>query len=89
MDEPIAGQDVRNSPRSNWRVRRRLIWLTVLFCMSVITYVIWRDSDTKLADSAMTMAFLLLGSTLGSYVFGATYEDLSVTKLRLQSPPPP
>lgn len=85
--DDVAGPEVRNGPRSNWRIRRRLIFLTVFFCMALIAYVVWRDSDTKLMDTALTMAFITLGSVIGSYVFGATYEDVSVTRMKTGSSP--
>lgn len=52
------------------------------FCMWTVAYVLWRDLSSGPADTAVTMAFLTLLGIVGSYVFGATWEDISMTKIK-------
>lgn len=53
------------------------------FCMWTIGYVLYADRTSSPADTAITMAFLTLISIVGSYVFGATWEDVSIAKAKL------
>lgn len=64
--------------RGSWRIRRRIIIATLLFCASILTYLTGWGQDTKLAETLATGAFLLMGSTIGSYVFGAVWQDVSM-----------
>lgn len=61
----------------SWRIRRRFMFAVSAFCMLIIGYIIFRGIDTETAQTAINMAFLCLISILGSYVFGATWEDIS------------
>lgn len=69
--------------KSSWTVRRRFMFAVAAFCMWTIGYVLYADRTSGPADTAITMAFLTLISIVGSYVFGATWEDVSLAKARL------
>lgn len=73
---------VRNPSGSSWRYRRFFLFAVSAFCMWVVGYILMKDLSSGPADTAMTMAFLTLISNVGSYVFGATWEDLSMTKIK-------
>jgi hypothetical protein len=47
------------------------------FCMAVIAYVLWSGNDTETARTAISSAFLTIGASLGSYVFGATWQHIN------------
>lgn len=64
----------------SWRVRRLFLFSVSLFCMAVVGYCLWQDKDTRTAESAVAMAFYSLMMITGSYVFGATWEDISTRK---------
>lgn len=72
----------RNPGQSSWRIRRRFMFAVSAFCMWVVAYVLWKDLTSGPADTAVTMAFLTLLGIVGSYVFGATWEDISMTKIK-------
>lgn len=69
--------------KSSWRVRRRFMFAVAAFCMWTIGYILYKDRTSGPADTAITMAFLTLISIVGSYVFGATWEDVSIAKAKL------
>ncbi|UTC27983.1 hypothetical protein [Stenotrophomonas phage A1432] len=73
--------------RSSWRTRRRFMFAIAAFCMWVIGYVLYKDLSSSPADTAITMAFLTLISIVGSYVFGATWEDVSIAKAKISKAP--
>ena len=58
----------------NWVVRRRFMITIIAFCMGVIVWTLLSDRADKLAETAMTMSFAIIGTTVGSYVFGAAWE---------------
>lgn len=73
--------------QSSWRIRRRFMFAVTAFCMWVIAYALWKGLTAGPADTAVTMAFLALIGIIGSYVFGATWEDVSIAKIKGQAAP--
>lgn len=66
-----------------WTQRRRIIRWTLAFCGAAVGYVIvWPgDAITAPVRSAIAMALVALaGSTIGSYVFGAVWDDHNARK---------
>jgi len=70
----------------SWTIRRRIIVATLGMCGEVLLYaqwLIWRtleDLPKNKADLMSTMvngAYILAGSVIGSYVFGAVWDDKS------------
>lgn len=58
-----------------WGVRRRLIMATVLYCAGEVTYLTIWGRDTELHQAIAVSLILLAGSTIGSYVFGAAWDN--------------
>lgn len=68
--------------RPSWKIRRRIIVGTLLFCAGEIVYLtVWADS-TSLAETIANGVLILAGSTIGSYVFGAVWEDRALMAVR-------
>ncbi len=65
-----------STDRPTWRIRRRIIHVTLLLCALEIGYLTVWGRDTRLAETLATGAFLLAGAVIGSYVFGAAWEDI-------------
>ena len=59
--------------KTNWKVRRFLMFVVVAFCMSVV----WRGMpmETKTADTAVTLAFYTIIGVMIVYVWGAIADD--------------
>ena len=74
MDEKKTENPKSQEP--SWKYRRRVIFGTLLFCALTIGYVLWNGDDTKIGETAITMAFITASSVVGGYVFGATYETI-------------
>ena len=82
VQQPV-GQPL-DSPRSSdggwpysWQNRRRMLWAGVLFCKLVIAYVIVTGATSSVAESAVMFSFVSLTSMIGSYVFGAAWQDVN------------
>jgi len=61
-----------------WTHRRRIIYGTLVFCAFCIIYLLFHGSDTRLNETIVSSAFLLAGGVIGSYVFGAVWDDKNV-----------
>ena len=66
--------------RPTWENRRRTLFATLFFCAAIIVYIVGWGGDTRLNETVIQFAFITGGGVLGSYIFGATWED--VTRLR-------
>ena len=56
------------------------MFATIAFCKIVIAYVLLRDMDSESAQTAINMSFVIIGTTVSSYVFGAVWQDVSLSK---------
>lgn len=67
-----------------WTNRRRWVWVTSVFNMAVIGYVLWTDSDSRLAETALAAAFSLLAWVGAAYLGVAGWEHgrLAAAELR-------
>lgn len=70
-DEEKPAVNVSEVP---WRNRRRVMVGSLLFCMFTVAYVLMNDRQSSVAESAVTMSFITIMSTVGSYVFGKVWE---------------
>jgi hypothetical protein len=67
--------------RPSWKIRRRIIYGVLLFCAASIVYLMVWGRDTAVNQ---TIALGLVGlaiSTVGAYVFGATWDDRNAMSL--------
>ena len=61
--------------KDNWVRRRRMMTTVIAFCMLAIAYCLYIDSDKKIYETVVTMAFVLLGTTVTTFVGGAVMDD--------------
>lgn len=71
-----------SSQPGTWTRRRRFMYAITAFCMVVIGYVLLAGKTGAPAESAVTMSFVVLIGNVGSYVFGATWDDMNARKMR-------
>ncbi|RUQ78151.1 hypothetical protein ELZ22_17305 [Brucella abortus] len=76
-----------------WRRRRQFMFAVSGFCAAVIAYVLLTDMQSSVAETAVIFAFLALIGNVGSYVFGAAWQDVSNMRVngptnRTTAPPP-
>ncbi len=71
MSEPC-----RNEQGRPWLFRRRVVVSTLLFCAAVVVkIVVWGHDSERIGEALGMAAFMLAGSVIGSYVFGAVWHD--------------
>jgi len=77
MGEPIKNRASRNrnGRKRPWSMRRKIIINALLFNGFVIIVCLFRDIPESVAETAISSAFYSAGMLIGSYVFGAVWED--------------
>lgn len=66
--------------KPSWKIRRRIIIATLAFCAFVIAYsMVWGD-ERPVHETIVLGAFALAGAVIGSYIFGAAWDDRNVMK---------
>lgn len=58
----------------DWRIRRRIVILTLLWSAALVTYLAVYGTSDPLRETSATSLILLIGSLIGSYVFGVIWE---------------
>lgn len=63
--------------KDGWKYRRRVIFGSLLFISSAMSYILWKAPDSALFRDAF-MALSAAGTTIiTGYVFGAVWDDNS------------
>jgi hypothetical protein len=62
----------------SWRNRRRVIFLALGYCAVSDAYLIVLGTDTALHQQMAIAHVMLAGAVIGSYVFGAVWDDHSI-----------
>lgn len=68
--------------KPSWRVRRRIIITTLLFCAGETIYLTGWGADTNLHSTIANGVLILAGSVIGAYVFGAAWDDRNMLSIR-------
>ena len=76
--------------KPSWKVRRRIIHLTLLFCAGCVLYAMaWGDATrSSVLEIIVMCSFGLAFAVIGSYIFGAVWDDknfMSTVKPKGQS----
>lgn len=72
-----------------WPKRRRVIYFVLLFLSQVVAVCLWaavQSGDAMLIKSVSDNAFWLGGAVIGSYVFGAVWDDANKRKHMSKDP---
>lgn len=59
----------------DWRIRRRIVILLLLWCVAMVTYIAIKGPPDQLREAIATALILLIGSLVGSYVFGVIWDN--------------
>ena len=66
--------------KPSWKLRRRAVFGSLIFCGLIIVYVSVKWDDTSLASTLALGAFGLIGAIVASYIGGAAYQDVRLFK---------
>lgn len=60
----------------DWTLRRRTIQITLVFSLALIAYLmVYGKGDSSLAQTITDYLMVLIGTTLGGYVFGSAVDN--------------
>lgn len=68
------------TPPGTWKIRRRLIFATLAYCAVMVPWLVERHPDSALVSQVVIALVGLAGAVLGSYVFGAVWDDANARK---------
>lgn len=71
-----------NIDKPSWKNRRRVIFLSLLFCAFCVLYIMFQGNDTRINETIVLGCFALAGSIIGVYVAGSSWEDISIEKIK-------
>ncbi|WP_322893457.1 MULTISPECIES: hypothetical protein [unclassified Yoonia] len=71
---------MRDDVKRSWRIRRRVIIATLVYSALGVGYLIIFGEDLRLHEAIANGLILLAGSVVGSYVFGAAWDDMNADK---------
>lgn len=66
--------------RPPWTVRKRIVVATLIFCAFCVFWIMIFGDARSVNDIIVMCSFGLAGSTIGSYVFAAVWDDKNVMK---------
>lgn len=75
QEEPLSCKHHIESSRKS---RRRVVYVTLLFCAFLALYVTFNGEDTRLNETIILSSFALAGSVIGFYIGGAAYQDTRI-----------
>lgn len=77
-----------NLGSDDWRIRRRIVILLLLWSVGLVTWIAILGQPDSLREAIATALILLIGSLVGSYVFGVVWDSKNQqpgTKLEVKS----
>lgn len=66
--------------RPPWTVRRRIVVATLAFCASITVWLVVKGGDSTVHETIAVGVIGLAAATIGSYVFGAVWDDSNVIR---------
>lgn len=66
--------------KPSWKIRRRIVLATLFFCAFCVLWVMIFGDTRSVLEVIVMCSFGLAGSTIGSYVFAAVWDDRNVMK---------
>lgn len=61
--------------KASWIIRRRIIYSTLMFCAATAMYAVHQNTGSPTEGTAIMAAFGLAATVIGSYIFGAVWDD--------------
>ena len=77
----------------NWIIRRRVMFLTLIWLGINVQYILILGKPTALNEQALIALLSVIGAIIGSYIFGAVWDDMNkrsfVSEVYAAPPLPP
>lgn len=63
-----------------WKIRRTVVICVLFFCAFCVLWIMFDNKDRSIYEVIVVSSFGLAFSTIGSYIFGAVWDDANVMK---------
>ena len=80
----IPGMDARAS----WKIRRRIVNATLIYCGVIIAYLVYKGEDTELNQTIANALVFLASTVIGSYLFSSTWDQRHKREVNSRTKPP-
>ena len=80
----LKAKDRPEKGLGSWTMRRRFMWVVISFCMWTVAYILMNRIEGQVPQTAIWAAFVCIILTMGSYVFGAAWQDVSFHSINKQ-----
>jgi len=81
LSPPMSGKQTKKVMNEllvdGWPIRRRVMFLSLLFCAGNVQYLLIFGEDTSLNKEIATTLLWAAAAIIGSYVFGAVWDDMN------------
>lgn len=71
---------VANSAKPSWKLRRRAVFGSLLFCAIIISYIVFIADEKAVYETVIFSAFGLMGAIIASYIGGAVWDDYNIRR---------
>ena len=71
---------VANSAKPSWKLRRRAVFGSLLFCAIIISYIVFIADEKAVYQTVVFSAFGLMGAIIASYIGGAVWDDYNMRR---------
>ena len=71
---------VANSAKPSWKLRRRAVFGSLLFCAIIISYIVFIADEKAVYETVVFSAFGLMGAIIASYIGGAVWDDYNIRR---------
>lgn len=79
--------DCHKVSKDNWKYRRRVVFGALVWIALMVMYILYRAHDTALYRDVSVALIGAFVAIIGSYVFGAVWDDRSKRR-DVRGPPP-
>ena len=76
MTDQQTKKVVKDLMEDGWPIRRRVMFLAMVYCAGNVQYLMLWGQDTALNREIATTLLWVLGAIIGAYVFGAVWDDM-------------
>ena len=66
--------------KPSWKLRRRAVFGSLIFCIIIISYIVFIAPEKAVYETVIFSAFGLMGAIIASYIGGAVWDDYNMKR---------
>ncbi|CAH1657371.1 hypothetical protein CHELA1G11_11260 [Hyphomicrobiales bacterium] len=80
--------DIARVAKDNWKIRRWVVFIWLTFSAVLISFIVFTGTDTALNQQSVIALIASSTAIIGSYVFGAVWDDNGKRRLMAERDEP-